>query len=152
MPEGRSSRTRRDHLPRLTSRPVPYPPPPPRVCSCIHRRNRLRLPTMIRLRSLLERGLKHPVLGPVLLVALVIVLAMVFLHFVEDSHEATSFGTACLALAAVLGSILLTPIVRTYRGAATSVQSNRGPPTVAFALRPRSFSTHDPPLILPLRR
>ena len=56
--------------------------------------DRLRLPTMIRLRSLLERGLRHPVLGPVLLLALVIILAMVFLHFAEDSHEA-SFGTAC---------------------------------------------------------
>jgi hypothetical protein len=107
---------------------------------------------MIRLRSLLERGLTHPVLGPILLIVLVIVLAMVFLHFVEDSHEATSFGSACLALAAVLGSILLTPIVRTYRGAVTSVQTNRGPPTVAFALRPRFFSAHDPPLVLPLRR
>lgn len=107
---------------------------------------------MIRLRSLLERGLTHPVLGPVILVALVIVLAMVFLHFVEDSHEATSFGSACLALAAVLGTILLVPIVRTYRGAASSVRSNRGPPAVSLSGRPLLVSTHDPPLILPLRR
>ena len=107
---------------------------------------------MIRLRSLLERGLTHPVLGPVLLIVLVIVLAMVFFHFVEDSHEATSFGSACLALAAFLGSILLTPIVRTCREASTSVRSNRGPPTVSFSRRPRLLSAHDPPLILPLRR
>src|SRR6188474_3076144 len=104
---------------------------------------------MIRLRSLLERGLKHPVLGPVLLVALVIVLAMVFLHFVEDSHEASSFGTACLALAAVLGSILLTPIIRTYRAVSTSVRSNRGPPVAFGSRQPRLVSTHDPPLTLP---
>jgi hypothetical protein len=107
---------------------------------------------MIRLRSLLERGLTHPVLGPVLLVALVIVLAMVFLHFVEDSHEATSFGSACLALAAFLGSMLLTPIVRTFRVASTSVRSDRGPPALKLSRRPASVSAHDPPLILPLRR
>jgi hypothetical protein len=86
-----------------------------------------------------------------LLVALVIVLAMVFLHFVEDSHEA-NFGTACLALAVFLGSILVRPIVRTYRSASISVQSNRGPPTVTLSQRPRFVAAHDPPLILPLRR
>jgi hypothetical protein len=106
---------------------------------------------MIRLRWLLERGLRHPVLGPVLLVAMVIILAMVFLHFAEDSHEA-SFGTACLALAVFLGSILLRPIVRTYRSASTSVRSNRGPPTATFSRRPRFVAAHDPPLIAPLRR
>ena len=110
------------------------------------------VPPVIRLRSLLERGLKHPVIGPVLLIALVIVLAMVFLHFVEDSHAATSFGSACLALAAFLGSMLLTPIVRMRRGASISPRSDRGPPTVSFLRRPRLFSAHDPPLILPLRR
>jgi hypothetical protein len=109
------------------------------------------VPPVIRLRSLLERGLTHPVLGPVILVALVIVLAMVFLHFAEDSHEA-SFGTACLALAAFLGSILLTPIVQSYRGASTSVRSNRGPPAVFSSRRPRLVAAHDPPLTLPLRR
>ena len=107
---------------------------------------------MIRLRSLLERGLSHPVLGPLLLVALVIVLAMVFLHFVEDSHEATSFGSACLAIAAFLGSVLLMPVLRMYRGASTSHRSDRGPPTVPFLGRPRLFSAHDPPISLPLRR
>ena len=107
---------------------------------------------MIRLRTLLERGLTHPVLGPVLLIVLVIVLVMVFFHFVEDSHEATSFGSACLALAAFLGSLLLTPIVRVYREASASVRSSRGPPTVSFTRRPRLFSAHDPPLTLPLRR
>ncbi len=107
---------------------------------------------MIRLRSLLERGLTHPLLGPILLIVLVIVLTMVFFHFVEDSHEATSFGSACLALAAFLGSILLMPIVRTYRETSTTAQSNRGPPTVSFSRRPRFVSAHDPPLLLPLRR
>ena len=106
---------------------------------------------MIRLRSLLERGLTHPVLGPILLVALVLMLAMVFLHFAEDSHEA-NFGTACLAVAVFLGTILLVPMVRTYLESATSVQPDRGPPGVAFLRRPQFVSAHDPPVAIPLRR
>ena len=106
---------------------------------------------MIRIRTLIERGCSHPVLGPVLLVILVLMLAMVFLHFAEDSHEA-SFGTACLALAAFLGSMLLTPILRTYRAAVASVQPNRGPPAVFFSQRPQFVSAHDPPIVTPLRR
>lgn len=107
---------------------------------------------MIRLRSLLERGLTHPVLGPILLLGLVIVLAMVFLHFVGDHHEASAFGSACLALAAFFGSIVLSPIVRMRREAPASTYPERGPPSVIRSRRPRFVSTHDPPLVFPLRR
>ena len=72
---------------------------------------------------------------------------------VEPSESNSTFVTDHLALAAFLGSMLLIPILRTYRGAAPSyLRWDRGPPTVPILRRPRLFSAHDPPLTLPLRR
>ena len=79
---------------------------------------------MIRLRCLFERGCAHPVLGPILLLVLVLMLALLFLHFAEDGHGAESFGALCVALAAILGSLVACAI-GTPKRQASKVGSNR---------------------------
>ncbi|MHB1243412.1 MAG: hypothetical protein ACYC1P_08460 [Gaiellaceae bacterium] len=63
---------------------------------------------MIRLRELLERWLRHPAVGPILILLLAVALAFLVLHEVgEGSLE--SFAAACATLAALgaLGLLLL---------------------------------------------
>ena len=69
---------------------------------------------MIRLRELMERWLRHPAVGPILIVLLAVALAFLVLHEVgEGSLE--SFAAACATLAALgaVGLLLLraTPAV-----------------------------------------
>lgn len=108
---------------------------------------------MIRLRTFLERARRHPVLGPIVLVALVVLLALVFLHAAEDGHEAaTQLGALCLAVLTILGPIVLERIRRTAHVAVAGVPVGRGPPQLEPQRRvtrpPGSGST----FVSPLRR
>lgn len=63
---------------------------------------------MIRLRTLIDRGIRHPFLGPLLLLFLALVLAFVALHTLEDGVAGSLFacmilGAAALRLVVVLG-------------------------------------------------
>jgi peptidoglycan/LPS O-acetylase OafA/YrhL len=109
---------------------------------------------VIRLRSLIERGCTHPVLGPILLVVLVLMLAMLFLHLADDGHGAASdFGAVCVALAAFLGSLVLKPFVGDRRESTISTRVDRGPPSLGVArIRPRFALVSTSSLSLPLRR
>ena len=106
---------------------------------------------MIRLRCLFERGCAHPVLGRVLLLVLVLMLALLFLHFAEDGHGAESFGALCVALAAIWDRRCCA--IGTPKRQANKFGSNRPwSPTLILASRLRMASGPDPPLSLPLRR
>lgn len=62
---------------------------------------------MIRLRHGLERGRAHPILGPLLVIVIVLLLAMVFLHVAHEGMDAaTALGEICLGLASALGLVL----------------------------------------------
>lgn len=108
---------------------------------------------MIRRRRLLERGRAHPVLGPVILIALVLILGLLFVHAAHDGpNVATEVGAFCFAIAVFLGVILLerlrslapAPLIRTRR--------DRGPPA------PRRLQLRRPRIVaatslaIPLRR
>ena len=60
---------------------------------------------MIRLRQRLERGIRHPVLGPLLLLLLVLLLAMTAFH---ESHETIAGhpGEFCVAFVGFLLGLL----------------------------------------------
>lgn len=90
---------------------------------------------MIALRRKIERWRRHPILGPLLIVLLVLVLAFVFLH---ESHEkiAADVAELCVGIALLLVAMLLLP------GAVARVLSapivhclRRGPPMTFDALR-----------------
>ena len=104
---------------------------------------------MIRLRRMLERGRAHPVLGPILLIVLVLLLAIVFLHIAQDVAEV---GAICLAVATVVGLLLLVRLHRRMSEPLVAVRGDRGPPWVSDARTPQSAIVAVSSRTLPLRR
>jgi hypothetical protein len=105
---------------------------------------------VIRIRSAIERGCAHPVFGPLVVLAVLVLLAFVFLHFAHEGLEVAELGAACLALATVLVVALVerpTPPVR----ACPAVATHRGPPgsSIAYA---STAGVEDCSRNLPLRR
>lgn len=108
---------------------------------------------MIRLRQALERGRKHPVLGPILLVLLALLLALVFLHAAVDGHDAaTEVSALCIAIFTILGSILLDRVRRTLEARVVAVRRDRGPPVVGRVLRILRPPDNAVAIVTPLRR
>lgn len=105
---------------------------------------------MIRLRRLLERCRAHPVAGPIALVLLVLVLAMVFVHAAEDGHEvATELGAVCLGVVSFVWLVVAERLRRRPASPAIAVRRDRGPPlrdaTIAGSL-PAAISSPSFPL------
>ena len=61
---------------------------------------------MIRLRQTIERGTRHRWLGPLFVFMLCLMLALLFLHGLHDSHHATELGEFCLGLT-IMFSLLI---------------------------------------------
>lgn len=95
-------------------------------------------PPVIRLRRMLERGRAHPVLGPILLIALAVLLSLVLLHVVVDGGAAATIGAMCLALASVLALPLLARLRSRRSESPVSARGDRGPPALSarHVLRP----------------
>ena len=88
------------------------------------------IPPLIRLRRTLERGRRHPILGPIVLILLVLLLAMVFMHAAHDEHgSAVEAGFFCLAIVTMLGPVVVGVAVRMGRSAEIPANRYRGPPT-----------------------
>ena len=105
---------------------------------------------VIKLRRTLERGRAHPVLGPIVLILLVLLLAMVFLHTAIDGHDsATETGMLCIAILTVLGAVILDRIQRAVPLALVEIRGDRGPPlqmSPLLALPGETSFTFAPPL------
>ena len=84
---------------------------------------------MIWLRRTLDRGRAHPILGPILLIVLALLLALVFLHAAHEGHDAaTEVGAFCLAILTILGPLIIERIRRTSPAIVVPVRGDRGPP------------------------
>ena len=82
---------------------------------------------MIKLRRFLERGVRHPVWGPLLLLLLVVLLALIAMHEGSESF-ATDLGELCVGIAITLTVMVFLP--RGHVGARVTVTTAgvRGPP------------------------
>lgn len=103
---------------------------------------------MIRLRQSIEAGLRHPVLGPLLLLFLALVLAFVVFHTVEHGVEGLLFSCAIIAAVSVR---LMVVLGRTWRGTTDQLPLfGRGPPrrTLRLTSQSRAPTIH---IALPLR-
>jgi hypothetical protein len=81
---------------------------------------------------MLERGRAHPILGPLVLILLVLLLAMVFMHTAIDGHDtATEAGIFCLAILVLIGSTILDQVRRAVSAVPIRVRGDRGPPRCA---------------------
>ena len=100
---------------------------------------------MIRLRHEIDRALSHRWLGPIILLVLVGLLALVILHVTID--QAIEASVVCLAIVIfVIG--IVRPFRRRLLGLQTPPASSRGPP-VRLVRRPLAASVFNAPL--PLR-
>jgi len=93
---------------------------------------------MIRIRLMLERGMRNPWLRPFVLLFLCILLGLVFVHALHDGHDAfAGFGATCLAIALFFGFTLILHIIRAPAEATLVVESARAPPRRLSLLTPR---------------
>ena len=106
-------------------------------------------PRVIQLRQSIERGLRHPLLGPVLLLLLGLVLAFMVFHAIEHGVEGQLF-TCVLLAAAVFRLVALNGRVRFIR-LEPRVLTDRAPPR---SHPDRLLRTRAPAFLfaLPLRR
>lgn len=104
---------------------------------------------MIRLRQALETGLRHPLLGPLLLLCLGLLLAFVVFHTVEHGVEGLLFSCAILAAVTLRLVVVRGRIWRVRLGRLPL--AGRGPPQPVAAALP---AIRRPTVLfaLPLRR
>jgi hypothetical protein len=91
---------------------------------------------MIRLRQTIERGTRHRWLGPLFVIVLCLMLALLFMHGLHDSHHATELGEFCLGLT-VMFSLLI--VIRLKWRAVVQIAQprlGRAPPASRLLLRP----------------
>jgi len=100
---------------------------------------------------MLERGRAHPLLGPILLVVLVLLLAVVFLHVAQDGN-ATEVGAMCLALATFVVLPLLERLNKRLSQPSVAARGDRGPPWLSPPPTPRPPAVASVSRSLPLRR
>lgn len=82
---------------------------------------------MIRLRRDLERGARHPILGPLLILLLVLMLAFTVAH---EGNEAAGAKLAelCVGIALILLAFFALSQPSARAGVAVSILSTRAPP------------------------
>lgn len=80
---------------------------------------------MIRLRKTIERGVRHPVYGPLFVLLLCLMLALLALHTAHDGAHDAAF--ACIAIAFTFGAALIVRI-RPPLGPLLRLVVSRGPP------------------------
>ena len=102
---------------------------------------------------MLERGRSHPVLGPMVLVLLVLVLALVCLHAGHDGWDgAAEVGVACIVIVTALATVVSERLgLRMLRHTAGRWM-RRGPPPTPSTRPVQAFRILRPELVLPLRR
>ena len=86
---------------------------------------------MIRLRRMLERGRRHPVLGPIVIVLLIVLLAMVCLHAAHEGWDgAAELGAVCIGLVTLLGAVVCHRLGSLIPRLVVRRSYARGPPRV----------------------
>lgn len=95
---------------------------------------------MIRLRQQIERGLRHPVVGPLLLLLLAVLVVFTALHETSEGI-AGHVELICVALAMVLIAAL--PLAKALRLTIQPRGANpsRAPPQATLRVRPTGIGT-----------
>lgn len=91
---------------------------------------------MIRLRQQIERGLRHPLVGPLLLLLLAVLVVFIALHETSEGI-AGHVGLFCVALALVLLAAVPFAVGLPIAARPAGRQPSRGPPVGSRVLRLR---------------
>jgi hypothetical protein len=104
---------------------------------------------VIELRRKLDRGLRHPLLGPLCLILLALMLAFTVVHGAHDQmHDA---GEMIVCVAFLLSAIVSLAMPRLRDVVVVALRAPRGPPAALFARplpRLRSLASRSVPLRL----
>lgn len=102
---------------------------------------------MIRLRQLIDRGRRHPLLGPLVILLLVLLIALTMLH---EGHESVTgdVGVLCVGIALLLMTAVVLASVAPFMRLVAAALAARGPP--AYLVDTAVFG-RNPPSSLPLR-
>jgi hypothetical protein len=116
---------------------------------CIVRHHRLGLDSVIALRRIIERGVRHPVLGPLFFLLLALLLAFTVVHGAHDQiHE----GELIVCVAFLLGAIVSIVFPHLRDVVAPARRADRGPPRqlarASLIVLTRSFASAPVPLRL----
>jgi hypothetical protein len=87
---------------------------------------------MIRLRQTIERGARHRWLGPLFVILLCLMLALLFLHAMHDAHHATEVGEFCLGLTVMFSLLIVIRLRWRALVPVAHLRSGRAPPSVRF--------------------
>lgn len=105
---------------------------------------------MIRLRQTIEQGMKRRWVGPLFVLLLCVMLALLFLHAVHDGHDVgTALGPFCIGLTIMFGLIVLIRLRWRVILERAVVRAGRAPP--ATPIRTLSPCVAFPGSALPLR-
>jgi hypothetical protein len=102
---------------------------------------------VIRLRRQIERGLRHPFVGPLLLLALAVLVAFIALHQTSETIAGHA-ELICVAIALVLLAVVPGREAPRFLIRVSPVKSPRGPPIASRERRTLGVHTPD---FLPLR-
>jgi hypothetical protein len=104
---------------------------------------------VIRLRQVIERGMRHRWLGPLFVLLFVLLLVMTALHAIHDGdHMASGAGDVCLGIAVMLGALIVVRLRRQAQVPAWLPALGRAPPACVAPI-PRVSSLRLTPV--PLR-
>lgn len=103
------------------------------------------------LRETIERGVRHRWLGPLFVVLLCLMLAMLFMHDMHEGHiAATELGEFCLGLTIMFGLMVLIRVrVRLIERVVLRLPARAPPPARRVSLLvPSAINRIAPPLRL----
>lgn len=107
---------------------------------------------MIELRREIERAIAHPVWGPVVIIALAVLLGLVFVHVVfDDAGFLADVGAVCFGVVTLLAAVLCRRFLLDVPLRLIGRVEKRGPPRAlrsSLGLGPMRTAG----FVLPLRR
>lgn len=108
---------------------------------------------VIELRRRIELAVAHPVWGPVVFIALAVLLGLVFIHVVfDDAGFVADVGAICFGVVTVLAAILCRRFQLDLPVFLVGLVEKRGPPRAARLSSPAISRLRTADFVLPLRR
>ena len=108
---------------------------------------------MIELRRKIELAVAHPIWGPVVIIALAVLLGLVFLHVVaDDAGFAADVGAICVGVVTMLAAMPCRRLRLDAPRFGIGLVEERGPPRLARRLSLALSVQRTADFVLPLRR
>lgn len=92
-------------------------------------REELAFPTMLSLRHAIDRGRRHPLLGPLCLLLLLLLLVMTAMHGAHDQMHGNGSGQLIVCVALLIGALVSLLSLSPRAPDSVFARTSRGPPS-----------------------